>query len=392
MRPTIAIAGLCGLLLTGSQASAGQWKYGYSAAANMFDFDVGNGTLYWVNYAGGSPAYYDGTIACGSGTWITVSHTNSCNFDAGLTFPHGHAERVAVGAAPERAPYWMDFVATAEGQLWAYAQYYGSWYSIVNLPAGLPTGVGSYGVLRLIYEQLSNATNQQPANPIWLLGSDHHIYHLTGSGSPLGGGGLNLGTTWVDVSNAYGLGAVSQLSYSRMYDAVICTWSDGTSAYFNENYNTWYYVTGSAPIGIPHFGVQSVASYSTVSPAFGTGGLFQAWNLDPPLTAAGNFTTAFMIGINGTWYDISTNPAIPGYPAITGATYIDVGASGSWYDNLNYNFSAAVAGLPDEEVPISIVEGSYLSESSYTGGPHDTGYNDLFWVLTNHLRMYFYEE
>ncbi len=389
---TMATMVACALLLGGFSASAGQWKYGYNAAANLFDFDVGNGTLYWVNYAAGSPAYYDGTIACAAGPWssLTVSRSYACNFDNSLSFPHGHAERVAVGQ-PAFSHSYPIFVATAEGHLWTFyavspLQRVGSWQDLGSLPSGLPTGVGSYGVLRLIYEQINNATGQAPANPVWLLGSDHHIYRLTGSG-----GVGNFGTTWVDVSNANSLGAVAQLSFSRMYNSVVCTWGDGTSAYFDEGSNLWYYVTGAATVGLTTFGVQTESGYSFLSPAFASGGLFQAWNSEP-LTAASNFTTAFMIGTWGAWYDISTNPSIPGYPAITGASHIDIGASGAWYDTLNYSFSAANAGIPDEEVPISIVEGSYLSASSYTGGPSDTGYGDLFWVLTNHLRMYFYEE
>jgi hypothetical protein len=393
-RIAMCLAGTLVLCLGARPVIAGQWKYAYEAGTNMFDFSVGNGILYWVDIAGASP-YYGGNTTCAWGNWssLTVTHNPNwgCDFGYASTFPNGHAQRVAVGYNVNypNSPYTPQYyVATAEGKLWNWNlnQGAGKWYFTANLPSGLTYGYGTNSVYRLIFDKTNGYTGAPPANPIWLLGSNGHIYHLIGSAPSY---------SWIDASVSNGIGPVAQLSYSAVVEAMVCTWADGTSAYYDENAQGWYYITPAAIAqgsGFP-VGPETALGYSTISPNAGVGGLFQAWS-SLPTAPNGSYSTTFVVGLWSNWYYLSTNPTVPGYPAITGASFINSGAAGSWYDAANPGLSAAVARQPEQEIPINMVEGNYLAynRTLYGGGPHDTGYTDLLWVQTDALRVYFYED
>jgi hypothetical protein len=156
----------------------------------------------------------------------------------------------------------------------------------------------------------------------------------------------------------------------------IVHWGNGTSAYYDDYYDLWYYVTPSAnaPMAIDaNFTFYFGGSY------YGAGGLYQSWCSSHLANQSCSYT--FQLGW-GSWYDLDTLPAIEGYPQIF-SDQIDE----AWPTTANAN-------QPNAEIPINMAEGSFTELSSqYGGGPRDAAqdYQDLLWVQTNALRVYVYQ-
>jgi hypothetical protein len=360
----IALVVLVPAVAGGRAQATGKWSMIYPVPANFWDFSVGKGYFCYVDSTSG-PYYYVGSTACVSGSSKGVTE-HQTDFSQRSTFPYGHAQRIAVvnGPSPPTGQIGL-LVTTAEGFLWEYRG--GRWLQEVALPSTLPTGMGAYAVTRLVYEATNWYTGTMPPHPVWILGKDGHIYHLVD--------GKSLGTTWVDASNLYGIGPVAQLSYSAMWEAVVATLPDGESAYYDDNEDTWYNLTtaSTAPLAVDsNLTGQFGAAY------YGAGGVFQSWCSSRLSNQSCAFS--FQVGTWPTWYDLDTQPASPGYPPITS------GGIDEAYP------TTANAHQPSEEIPINIVEGSYMQlDPSYGGGLRDPGYTDLFFVLTNAFRAYVYE-
>jgi hypothetical protein len=368
--------------LAGGTAHAyGKWVLVDEGTANYWDFSVGKGKFCWVDYAG-APYYYAGSTGCATGTPQGGTVDRVSDFSKANTFPNGHAQRIAVGekAPTESAPSIL--ATTAEGYLWLYEKVPNSkatvrWLKGPALPSTLPIGMGTctqygcsggYGVTRLVYEAVNFYTGRAATNPVWILGSDSHVYRLVGAG---------LGTAWADVSQNYGLGPIAQLSYSGLYEAMVVTWANGMSAYYDDSLDGWYYTTSSAPTA-------PVAIDNSFSEYFGrnfyaAGGFYES-SCNSHLSD-GSCSYTFQLGFD-TWDDLDTLPTPVGQAQIF-SDQIDE----AWQSTANAN-------LPDEEIPINMAEGSFDQDSAqYGGGPNDLAqdYQDLLWVQTSKLRVYVYE-
>ena len=180
----------------------------------------------------------------------------------------------------------------------------------------------------------------------------------------------------MDVSQNYALGPIAQLSYSGLFEAMVVTWSNGRSAYYDDSVDGWYYNTSSAPTA-------PMAIDNSYSGYFGrnfyaSGGLYES-SCSSRLSDGSCFYT-FQLGWN-TWADLDTLPTW--------------GASQIFSNQIDEAWQSSANGNPpDEEIPINMAEGSFDEASAqYGGGPNDLAqdYQDLLWVQTSKLRVYVYE-
>ena len=184
--------------------------------------------------------------------------------------------------------------------------------------------------------------------------------------------GSGIGNTWQDVSDSYGIGTVAQLSYSAAWSAIVATFADGSAAYYDDSYNAWYALESAS--GAPVATDFSWDQYFQRN-FYGAGGIYEAWCSSHNPDGSCYFT--FQIS-NAGWNDITTQPVWQGQQI--------------YCNPIDENWGVTVLNGADPQIPINIVEGSYLQWfSNYGGGPADTGYKDFMWVQTSELRVYVFE-
>jgi hypothetical protein len=211
------------LLLIARSSEAGSWQRAAPGSGNVYHFAVANGEMCAVAYhqcgssdpwclAGDMGVTYDGSLLC---SWGGVFHSTLTN----------RAERVAMGPIDPVTGHSQLFWITMDGVL-NYTQNGVRFAFYAFLPQML-IGTNSKGIVNLVYQFLTDY-GSVPQNPLWILGADQHVYHLT-----------DFHTQSQRFVDAGMVGAIG-LSYSPSFEYIMALRYDGTTWAWDDAAGQWF--------------------------------------------------------------------------------------------------------------------------------------------------------
>jgi hypothetical protein len=313
-------------------------------------------------------------------------------FGAAGTFDFGFAERITVGPIDPVSGHSTVFVATSTGVVYQWVNPQSNWVQVATQPSGFavgepflsPTGNENIPVAKLVYEPYDYNWNV-PANPLFMLGIDGHVYRAI-SGS---------------FDHDTGISNAKSLSYSPSYRAVIAMTDDGVMWRWQDASNSWGQLVASQT-DVSRF-LSGAGIVSDITPYIQrvSGGLFTSIGSSgywPRFTYGGTFLTpsshpTILPGIFPNW------PATLQLPGTFSAKQLGLSIDSDFQNQIIPRQIGHPGFVIEGSAPALFANNGRLQNSSIVFGGPDIpsgngipahAHHDVAWVLTDALHVMTY--